>query len=122
MISLVNGKELNRYHTKGPIQAISISDDGKYAAGIEVPMDCQCSLPEGYETAELEPCTMLYFQSEPYEDEQDFCQAIESTYGAIEKYESQRYGYDFAYDLAPSFNFGAEAATGAKIAVPAKKL
>ena len=94
----------------------------KIAAGIEVLMDCQCSLPEGYETAELEPCTMLYFQSEPYEDEQDFCQAIESTYGAIEKYESQRYGYDFAYDLAPSFNFGAEAATGAKIAVPAKKL
>lgn len=37
VISLVNGKELNRYHTKGPIQAISISDDGKYAAGIEVP-------------------------------------------------------------------------------------
>jgi len=37
VISLINGKELNRYHTKGPIQAISISDDGKYAAGIEVP-------------------------------------------------------------------------------------
>lgn len=37
VISLVNGKELNRYHTKGPVQAISISDDGKYAAGIEVP-------------------------------------------------------------------------------------
>lgn len=94
----------------------------KIAAGVEVPLDCQCSLPEGYESAELAECTMLYFQSEPYENEEDFCQAIEDTYGAIEKYQPQRYGYDFAYDLAPSFNFGAEAATGAKIAVPAKKL
>lgn len=32
---------------------------------------------------------------------------------------SELYGYRFAYDLAPSFNFGAEAATGARLAVPA---
>lgn len=93
----------------------------KIAAGVEVPLDCQCSLPEGYESTELAECTMLYFQSEPYENEADFCQAIEDTYSAIEKYQPQRYGYDFAYDLAPSFNFGAEADTGAKIAVPAIK-
>lgn len=94
----------------------------KIAAGIEVPLDCQCNLPDGYETAELAECTMLYFQSEPYEREEDFCQAIESTYAAIEKYEPQRYGFDFAYDLAPAFNFGAESEKGAKLSVPAKRL
>ena len=99
----------------------SLVPDGfsKTAAGVEVPLDFDSPLPEGYVTAELPECTMLYFQSEPYEDENDFCAAIENTYAAIEKYNPSLYGYCFAYDIAPSFNFGAEAATGAKLAVPA---
>lgn len=94
----------------------------KTAVGVEVPLSFENPLPEGYRTAELEECIMLYFQSEPYEDENDFCAAIESTYAAIEKYRPEQYDYRFAYDLAPSFNFGAEAATGARIAVPAVEI
>lgn len=93
----------------------------KTAAGIEVPLTFDKPLPEGYLTVELQECTMLYFQSEPYEDENDFCAAIESTYAAVEKYKPEVYGYRFAYDIAPSFNLGAEAATGARLAVPAVK-
>lgn len=37
VISLVDGKELNRYRTKGPIQAIAVSDNARYVAGLEVP-------------------------------------------------------------------------------------
>lgn len=94
----------------------------KIAAGVEVPASYEGQLPEGYEVADLAECTMLYFQSEPYENEEDFCEAIEGVYAAIEKYQPALYGYAFAYDIAPGFNFGAEAATGAKLAVPAKKI
>lgn len=96
-------------------------EDGysKVAAGIEVPLDLDKPLPEQYKVAELEACTMLYFQSEPYENEEDFCEAIEGVYAAVGKYKPELYGYRLAYDIAPSFNFGADTSTGAKIAVPA---
>lgn len=90
----------------------------KIAAGIEVPYDYDKTIPEAYRIAALPECTMLYFQSEPYEKEEDFCQAIDSTYIAIGKYNPALYGYEFAYDIAPSFNFGADAKTGARLAVP----
>ncbi len=96
-------------------------EDGfsKIAAGVEVPLDYDKELPEGYKVAELSECVMLYFQSEPYEKEEDFGKAIESVYAAVGKYNPAMYGYQFAYDIAPSFNFGAEAGTGARLAVPA---
>lgn len=90
----------------------------KIAAGVEVPLDYDKELPETYKTVELPECIMLYFQSEPYENEDDFCKAIEITYAAIGKYNPAVYGYKFAYDIAPSFNFGADTSTGARIAVP----
>ncbi len=37
VVSLTDGSLLNSYHTKGPTQAVAISDDGRYVAGIEVP-------------------------------------------------------------------------------------
>lgn len=91
----------------------------KTAAGVEVPSDFNKPLPKQYLTADLEACVMLYFQSEPYENEDDFCKAIENTYAAVNKYNAESYGYKLAYDIAPSFNFGADTKTGAKLAVPA---
>ncbi len=90
----------------------------KIAAGIEVPLDYDKAIPEAYRIAELPECTMLYFQSEPYDKEEDFCRAIESTYAAISKYNPALYGYKVAYDIAPSFNFGADTKTGARLAIP----
>lgn len=37
VVSLTDGTVLDSYHTKGPVQAIAISFDGRYVAGIEVP-------------------------------------------------------------------------------------
>lgn len=91
----------------------------KIAAGIEVPLEYNKEIPKTYKTAELPECTMLYFQSEPYENDEDFGKAIESVYAAMGKYNPALYGYRFAYDIAPSFNFGAETNLGARIAVPA---
>ena len=92
----------------------------KVAAGVEVPLDYDKPIPEGYKVAELEECIMLYFQTEPYDNPDEFPQAIEGAYEALKKYNPSIYGYEFAYDIAPSFNFGAEPEWGAKIAVPVK--
>jgi len=35
-VSLADGRVLSEYHTKGPVQAVAISDDGKHMAAIEV--------------------------------------------------------------------------------------
>lgn len=94
----------------------------KTAAGIEVPLDYDKELPASYKVLELPECTMLFFQSEPYEKEEDFGKAIESAYAAIKKYDPALYGYQFAYDTAPTFNFGADPSTGARMAVPALPL
>lgn len=93
----------------------------RIAAGVEVPFAYDKPIPEGYEVAELSECVMLYFQSEPYEDENDFCRAIESVYAAIDRYHPESFGYTFAHHIAPRFNFGADTNTGAIIAVPAIK-
>lgn len=94
----------------------------KVAAGIEVPADYDKELPKQYRVAELPECTMLYFQSEPYEKPEDFGKAIESVYAASGKYEPAVYGYQFAYEKAPAFNFGADSSIGARIAIPALRI
>ena len=33
----LTGRSLMKYHTKGPLQTLAISSDGRYVAGIEVP-------------------------------------------------------------------------------------
>lgn len=94
----------------------------RVAAGIEVPLDYGKELPGQYRVAELPECTMLYFQSEPYEKPEDFGKAIESVYAASGKYEPAVYGYQFAYEKAPAFNFGADSSIGARIAIPVLRI
>ncbi|MGI6659694.1 MAG: hypothetical protein ACOX4N_09890 [Dethiobacteraceae bacterium] len=90
------------------------------AAGIEVPVICQEPLPEGYEIIDLPPCKMIYFQGKPFENEDDYGEAIKVVKEAIAGYRPELYGYSFAYDLAPHFNYGAAAGTGARMAVAVK--
>lgn len=91
---------------------------GVTASGIEVPLDYDKPLPSGYKTATLSECIMLYFQSEPFENPDDFGEYIGKVFRAIENYDFERYGYKTAYNLAPYMNFGAETNTGARVAVP----
>lgn len=94
----------------------------KTVAGIEVPIDYVKVLPEGYEMIELEAGTLLYFVSEPFEDEKEFGSAIGCVIKAHERYNPKTYGYEFDYENAPVFNFGASPEMGAKFAFPVKKL
>ena len=92
------------------------------AAGIEVPADYAKSVPKGYEIIDLPPCTMLYFQGASYTDEQHYCEAIDIVANAVAQYDPEPYGWRYAPELAPYFNFGASAAIGAKMARPVRKI
>ena len=92
------------------------------ACGVEVPFDYNKPLPKGYEMLDLPPCKMLVFQGMPYEDEGDFGEALGIVFEAIENYQPERYGYRYADDVAPRFNFGSSAENGAKMAVPVMSL
>lgn len=85
---------------------------------LKCPLDYDKPLPEGYRIAELPECVMLYFQSEPYEDPDDFGKYIGQVYRAIGSYNFERYGYIRAETIAPSLNLGADTKTGARAAVP----
>lgn len=93
----------------------------KIASGVEVPLDYEKPLPDGYKIAELPECTMLYFQSEPYENPDDFGKYIGQVFKAIGDYDFERYGYVLANNIAPSLNLGAETKIGARIAIPVSK-
>ncbi|MCI8554702.1 MAG: hypothetical protein HFJ80_07155 [Clostridiales bacterium] len=88
---------------------------------VEVPLSYDKPLPEGYESVELPPCTYLYFQGMPFENQQDFPTAIGILNRAIEHYPFERYGWRKS-DRAPDLGMGAEAETGARAAVPVEPL
>ena len=94
----------------------------KIASGVEVPLDYEKPLPDGYKIAELPECTMLYFQSEPYENPDDFGKYIGQVFKAIENYNFERYGYKYATSIAPTLNLGAEPEIGARIAIPVERI
>lgn len=91
------------------------------AAGVEVPLDYPFEMPE-YEICELPESLYLYFQSEPYENEDDFAVAISCVDRAIEKYDFARFSYKAAKGNAPTLNYGAQPENGARIAIPVEKI
>ena len=94
--------------------------ESKIAAGVEVPLDYEKPVPDEYRIVELAECTMLYFQSEPYDNPDDFGQYIGQVFKTVENYDLARNGYQSASDVAPVFNFGATPLLGARIAIPVK--
>ncbi|MDR1628892.1 MAG: hypothetical protein LBS36_01560 [Oscillospiraceae bacterium] len=88
---------------------------------VEVPLGYSKPLPDGYEIAELPPCTYLYFNGMPFDDQNDFPTAIGIMNEAIEAYPFAQFGWKKS-DNAPELGMGAEAETGARAAVPVEKL
>ena len=89
---------------------------GNTASGVEVPLYYNKPIPDGCDVIELPPCTMLYFQGAPFEDENDFGEAIGTLWDVMKSYDPSTYGWQYAPSLAPYFNFGASAKTGARMA------
>ena len=95
---------------------------GNTASGVEVPLDYSKPIPDGCDVIELPPCVMLYFQGAAYEDENDFGEAIDTLWEIMASYDPSLYGWQYAAELAPYFNFGAAAKTGARMARPVRKI
>jgi len=98
------------------------TDGGTVAGGIEVPADYASPLPAGYETIDLPPCTMLYFQTDPFENEADWPLAMDTAWAAMEAYDLVANGWQPAPELAPRYNFGSFPKTGAKNAMPVRRV
>ena len=92
------------------------------AVGTEVPIDYNKPILEGFEVIELPPCTMLYFQGALFEDQNDFSEAIGILWELMDAYDPKLYGWEYAPELAPYCNFGAESDTGAMMARPVRKI
>ncbi len=88
---------------------------------VEVPMDYDKPIPDKYEIAELPPCTYLFFNGMPFEDQNDFPIAIGILNEAIENYPFERFGWEKSEE-APYLGMGAESETGARSAVPVRRI
>lgn len=66
----------------------------EYVQGVEVSVDYDGEIPEGFDVINLPKCKYLMFQGEPFE-EADFGQAIEQIWNAIKKYDPSTIGYNW---------------------------
>lgn len=73
-----------------------------YIQGVELPIQYDKDIPDGYELIVLPPCTMMVFQGEPYNDD-DFEYEIGEVWKHIEKFNPEIYGYKWAPEQAPRF-------------------
>ncbi len=74
----------------------------RYVQGVELPMDYDNAVPDGYDLITLPPCKMMVFQGEPFDDD-DFENAIAVVEKVIDTYDPQPYGFAWADDEAPRF-------------------
>lgn len=95
---------------------------GNIASGVEVPYEYDGEIPDHCEMIKLEPCEMLSFQSQPFQTEEEFFFLMGEVLTAAETFDAAAYGYDYADDHTPRFNFGGQEEKGARIAVPVRRI
>ena len=93
----------------------------KYVQGVEVPSNYKGEVPDGFEIIELQPCQMMVFQGEPYDDEK-FEEAIDELWDVMKKYNPEIYGFEWADDLAPRFQLEPQGYRGYIEARPVRQL
>lgn len=74
----------------------------RYAQGVEVPADYRGAVPEGFDCIDLQPCKMMIFQGQPYDDAH-FEEAIGSLWETIKQYNPEIYGFKWADEDGPRF-------------------
>lgn len=82
--------------------SLKSSGTSTYVQGVEVPINYEGLVPEGYDLINLEPCDLLIFQGEPYDDE-NFQSAISHLWSVMKTYQPEVYGYRWADHKAPRF-------------------
>lgn len=76
----------------------------KYVQGVEVSVDYDGLIPDGFDMIDLPPCKMMVFQSQPYDDE-EFMSVIGSVWETISTYNPKLYGFEWAENDGPRFQF-----------------
>ena len=66
----------------------------EYVQGVEVALDYDGVIPDGFDVIELPATKYLMFQGEPFAEE-DFMQAIEEVQASIERYDPSTIGYSW---------------------------
>ncbi|KAF0225787.1 MAG: transcriptional regulator AraC family [Erysipelotrichaceae bacterium] len=92
-----------------------------YVQGVEVPLDYDKPLPEGFEMMDLEPCLYLFFQGEPYNDD-DYQEAISQIWDAIDAYQPETFGFKFDPTKGPRIQLEPRGERGYIEAKPVIKL
>lgn len=69
-----------------------LPNTSEYVQGVEVPIDYNGAVPDGFDVITLPAATYLMFQGEPFAEE-DFGTAIEEVQAAIKKYDPSIIGY-----------------------------
>ena len=64
----------------------------QYVQGVEVPLNFDGQIPEGFDMIELPKCKYMMFQGEPFAEE-DFKEAILQMWDAVKKYNPETVGY-----------------------------
>jgi len=69
------------------------ANTSKYVQGVEVTIDYDGEIPEGFDIIELPKAKYLMFQGEPFKE--DYCEAIETVQRLMEKYDPSIIGYSW---------------------------
>lgn len=93
----------------------------EYVQGVELPLDYNNVVPEGFELINLPSCKMMIFQGAPYNDD-DFEEKIGEVWEAIDSYNPSLYGFEWAPDEAPRFQLAPMGYRGYIEARPVKSI
>jgi AraC-like DNA-binding protein len=92
-----------------------------YAQGVEVGADYSNEVPEGFEMIDLPPCSMMVFQSEPYDDEK-FEDAIDMVWEKMKSFDPGIYGYKYSDEDGPRIQLEPQGYRGYIEARPVRKI
>jgi len=93
----------------------------EYVQGVEVPLDYDNIVPDGFELIELPECQVMIFQGQPYDDN-DFESKIMDVIRAIKTFEPEVYGYEFYNKETPRFQLEPRGERGYIEARPIRKI
>ena len=83
----------------------------EYVQGVEVPFGYNDVVPDGYELISLDACKMMIFQGPKYDDK-DFMEEVGKVMDAIEEYDPIPFGFVWAADEAPRFQYAPQGERG----------
>lgn len=83
----------------------------EYVQGVELPIEYDKPVPAGYELVVLEPCKMMVFQGQPYDDA-NFETEVLALMEIIDNYDPSVYGYAWNDEEAPRFQLAPQGYRG----------